>query len=172
MLRIVLALSLAAALSGCATKGFNLTDVAGPARYDVSVVDARPDVSRKGGKGRLFDVYFYHGDELFTPSRVEVFKAAVSEAYEKPPQQVVLRRFDVMDFYEKRLRETQRIGAAAVAASVTGVYVSPEEPTPVDSVLSRVSFQPRWMDGIFPVKRARRTLRIVSRPMCLMTRHT
>jgi len=129
MFRVAILLGLVAIVSGCATNGFNLVEVAGSPRYEVPVTDARSELSRKGGKEQVLDSHYYHGDAIFTPSRLEMFKAAVSEVFDKPPRQVILRKFDVVDSYAKRLRG----GQAAALASISYAAAIAAQSSPIDS---------------------------------------
>lgn len=122
MVKRLLVLFSSLAVFGCAGKVYNLSDIDESSRYELIVKDERSDMSREGGKRKLFEALYFHGDDKFTPPRVELFKSAVSSAFENKPENIVLKNFDVVDSYAKRAG----LGASAgiAATSYVGAIIS------------------------------------------------
>jgi hypothetical protein len=115
-------------LAGCSSNPFVIDDYVAKPAYDVTIVDERSALSKEGGKEKVLDPYFYHGDKMFTPAKLELFSGALADIFEIPPEKVVLHRFDVIDYYAKRLATAQAGAMASVSYSAAiGMAPAPED---------------------------------------------
>jgi len=55
---------------------------------------------------------------MFVPGRSELFKNAVTTAYENPPKKVILNQFDVIDSYVNRIGAAQAAGLATISPAL------------------------------------------------------
>jgi hypothetical protein len=119
MFHRIAGLMLCAMLSACMGNVRFEVPSPGPApTVDLQVTDARPALSRRGGKGRFFSFHYYHGDAVFAPSRLTLFDAAVTAAFPSPPSSISLRKFDVVDSFARRRGAAQAAAMASVSYSM------------------------------------------------------
>ena len=112
-------------LAGCSFNPFLVDGFDSASTYDVQIVDARSAVSKKGGRERPLALAYYHGDDMFVPGKLELFRGALAQAYATPPQQITLHRFDVVDIPAKRLRSVQA-GAMASVSIPASIAMAPD----------------------------------------------
>lgn len=116
--------SLALLLAGCSFNPFVIDGYVAPPDYDVMIVDNRSDVSKAGGREHALDLARYHGDEMFVPGKLELLRGALAKAYDTPPTEVMVQRFDVIDVPAKSVPAAQA-GAMASVSVAGSIAVAP-----------------------------------------------
>jgi hypothetical protein len=130
-MRLILAVFLiASTLSACKTTGIFVIDAQGvSSEVQLSVQDSRTELSRNGGKPSLISRFYYHADAAFVPTRLALFKAALSRVHGSSSKAVVLTKFDVIDSYARRMGAAQ----AAALASISPAAAVGASPVPGNS---------------------------------------
>ncbi len=114
----LISVSLALLFAGCSFNPFVIDGYVAPPGYDVTIVDKRSDVSKAGGREHALDLARYHGDDMFVPGKLELLRGALAQAYDTPPREVTLQRFDVIDVPAKSVPAAQ--SAAMASVSIVG----------------------------------------------------
>jgi len=108
---------LALLLAGCSFNPFVIDGYAAPPAYDVEIVDKRSDAAKVGNSKHPLELARYHGDDMFIPGKLDLFRGALAQAFDSPPQQVAVLRFDVIDVPAKSVPSAQAAAMASISVA-------------------------------------------------------
>ena len=111
----LVSITLALLLAGCSFNPFVIDGYVAPPAYDVEIVDKRSDASKVGNSKHPLELARYHGDDMFIPGKLDLFRGALAQAFDSPPQKVAVLRFDVIDVPAKSVPGAQAAAMASIA---------------------------------------------------------